>query len=143
MTEPEEISNEEVERCFTEWNWKYRQLPQKPGAWELSFQMRTTMFTIFVDNGLSNPAFISVGLLYLKPQTNHQAVFQQLLRNNGNVLFSKFVLDNEGNIWVRGVTLRFRPSFTPEKMKHAIGAVLQAADHWYVEKLNMATQGAS
>ena len=141
MAEPEKVSNEEVERCFDEWNWKYRQLPQKPGAWELSFQMRTSVFTVFVDNGLSNPAFLSVGLLYLKPQSNHQEVYQQLLRNNANVLFSKFVLDDQGNIWVRGVILRFRTAFAPEKLKHIIGAVLQAADHWYLKLLTKATGG--
>jgi hypothetical protein len=141
MAEPEMVSNEEVERCFQGWDWRYRRHPERAGVWELSFQLSTTVFTVFVDNGASNPHFLSVALLYIRPQRNHREVYQQLLRSNGNVPFSKFVLDDQGNIWIRGAILRLRSTFAPEKLKHIIGSVLQAADHWYVELLTLATQG--
>jgi len=141
MAEQGMISNEEVERCFQEWGWNFQRHPENAGLWTLSFQMRASLFTIFVDNGASNPAFLSIRLLYLRLQRNHRGVYQQLLRNNAKALFSKFALDDEGNIWINGVTLRLRNAFAPEKLKHVIGAVLQAADHWYVELLTLATQG--
>lgn len=141
MAGPEMISNEEVERCFQDWNWRFRRHPERAGLWELSFQMRTRAFTVFVDNGVFNPNFLGVVLPYIRPERNHREIYRRLLLNNANILFSKFVLDDEGNIWIRAAIPRLRSTFAPEKLKHIIGAALQAADHWYVKLLTLATQG--
>ncbi len=50
-------------------------------------------------------------------------------------------IDGSGDMWGRAAAPRLRPAFAPGKLRHVIEAVLQAADHWYVELLTLATQG--
>jgi hypothetical protein len=133
-----EVTNQEVEKFLCDSKLKYRQHPARQDIWELSFTMRTSPFTIFIDNGVGNPHLLSVNLLYMKPQTNHREFYRQLLRKTGTILFSKFTLDDAGNVFIRGAIPR-DASFSPlEKLRHIMGAVLQAADQWYLELLREA-----
>lgn len=134
-----DVTNEQVEAFFRSATLKFRTHPERQDVWELTFRMKTSAFTIFIDNGVLNPRFLTVSLIYLRPQANHQRVYQQLLRKTGNILFSKFVLDKQDNICIRATVLRDERFSPLEKLKHVIGAVLQPADQWYVEMLNLAT----
>lgn len=137
-----DVTNEQVEAFFHRLGLRFRTHPERQDVWELTFRMRTSAFTIFIDNGVANPHFLTVNLLYLRPQANQQRVYQQLLRKTGNVLFSKFVLDNQDNVCIRAVVPRDERFSPLEKLKHVIGAVFQPADQWYVEMLNLATQAS-
>jgi hypothetical protein len=133
-----DVTNQQVEASFTDAGLKYTRVVGREGLWELGFMMRTTAFTIQVDNGVGNPRFLSVNLMYMNPIANRQLLFQELLKKTGNVLFAKFGLA-DGNVVVRGCVPRdvqFQPT---EKLKSVIGAVLQAADQWYVELFALAS----
>ena len=134
-----DLTNEQVEAFFNREGLIFRAHPKLQGVWELSFRLQTSAFTIFIDNGIANRHFLTVNLIYLRPQANHQRVYQELLKRTGNVVFSKFVLDKQGDISIRAVVLRDEQFFPLDKLKHVIGAVLQSADLWYVEILNLAT----
>ena len=134
-----DLTNEQVEAFFDREGLIFRAHPKLQGVWELSFRLQTSTFTIFIDNGTANRHFLTVNLIYLRPQANHQRVYQELLKRTGNVVFSKFVLDEQGDISIRAVVLRDERFSPLEKLKQVIGAVLQSADLWYVEMLNLAT----
>ena len=138
-----DLTNEQVEAFFNREGLRFRRHPEREGIWELSFRLQTSAFTIFIDNGIANRHFLTVNLIYLRPQANHQRVYQELLKKTGNVVFSKFVLDAQGDISIRAVVLRDEQFSPLEKLKQVIGAVLQSADLWYVEMLNMATETKS
>lgn len=136
-----ELTNQDIEQFFTDHEWKFRPVPDHKGAWELSFQMKTSSFTILVDNGIGNRMFLGIRTRYLKPSKNRKEVFQRLLTLNGRTLVSKFVIDPNGVVWIMAVVPRSETLFSPVRLEGAIAAVLAVADHYYVELLNLATKG--
>ena len=135
------LEHKEIEDLLHSWDLKFRSLPQPDGVWELSFQMETSSFTILIDNGVANLSFIGIRLRYLAPHKNHKEVYERLLHINGQILVGKFTLDDDGVVWITAVVPRVEPLFRPKKLRDAMGAVLTAADHWYVELLTLATRG--
>jgi hypothetical protein len=135
-----DVTNQQVEEFFRDSGLKYRQHPARQDVWELGFRMRTSQFTVFIDNGVGNPRLLSVNLLYMKPQANQREFYRQLLRKTGTIVFSKFTLDDSGNVCIRAAIPR-DTTFAPlEKLRHIMGAVLQSADQWYLELLTLAMQ---
>jgi len=100
--------------------------------------MKTAPFTIQIDNGVGNSRFLSVTLMYMKALANRAEFFHELLKKTGQVAFAKFGLTEDGDVLLRASVPRGLQSDPLEKLKASIGAVLQAADQWYVELLMLA-----
>jgi len=138
-----DATNAQVEEFLRGSALKFRRHPEREDIWELGFGMRANRFTVFIDNGVSNPRFLSVNVLYMKPQVNHKEFYRQLLRKTGSIVFGKFVLDDKGNVSIRACIPRDAALSPLEGLRPIMGAVLQAADQWYLELLNLAMQSAS
>ncbi len=131
------IAHAEVEQFFEASGLKFRRQPQHEGVWELGFQGRLSRFTVLIDNGISNPNFLSINLSYLTAHSHLADLYSELLRKTGKLLFCKFTLDKRGNVGIRTLVLRDKDTFPLSKLKKCLAAILQGADAWYLELLNL------
>jgi len=133
-----DTTHEQVEELLKASGLKYSRVAGRDGIWELTFMMKTAPFTIQIDNGVGNSRFLSVTLMYMKALANRAEFFHELLKKTGQVAFAKFGLTEDGDVLLRASVPRGLQSDPLEKLKASIGAVLQAADQWYVELLMLA-----
>jgi len=136
-----DVTHEQVEAFFNSSGLKFSRVQGQDGVWELGFMMKHAPFTIQIDNGVGHPGFLSVTCPYIKALTNRVALFQDLLKKTSQVVFAKFGLTEDGDVIIRASVPRDMRSSPIEKMKMAMGAVLQAADQWYMELLTLAAGG--
>lgn len=128
-----DVTHAQVEEFFRSTGLKFSQVPGRDGVWELGFMMPNGVFTVHIDNGVGHPGFLSVTCLYMKALANRTRLFQELLKKTGSILFAKFGLTEDGDVLIRASVPRDMQSEPLEKLTLARGAVLQAADQWWVE----------